>query len=90
MKFTRTVQVHIEATQTLTATSTLYYFPEDMSQYGYTCIGAAQVVFEVTPAAVVNAQVHSITQEINRVQQVSAAKVDDLEAALNNLLCLEA
>lgn len=90
MKFKSSLQVHVIATEILKETSTLHFFSCDMSKYGYTPIGVVEIEFEAAPADVVHSQVEIITQEIKRVQQEATAKVANLEASINNLLCLEA
>ena len=91
MQVTKTLTIHTSSKEPLSEKSYFHFGQFYLSNVdGYIQVGTVEVTFEIDLPAVVSEQVNAITKEIDSERTAFHLKVTALEAARNNLLCLEA
>lgn len=91
MLLTRKITVHTNATTPVGKDSYFHYGSSFLNDCpDYVKVAEIEVNFDLDIAATVPAQVASITAQIDDARKEFHLKVANLEAARDNLLCLEA
>lgn len=91
MKIKKTLCVHADSTNPLSEKSYFAYGQPFLSAHGpFIKVADVEVTFEIDLKTVVAQQVTAITTQIDEERKAFHLKVTALEAARNNLLCLEA
>ena len=89
MKIKTEVFVHVHPSIQLNEYTVFILATTDMSSYGYAFIGKTEIEIDVDPLGVLETQIKQLDAKMEHERAESAMRLNELEAAKNNLLSIE-